>query len=306
MCLTSGNSSTGQVGPLQKLIFTFTYKYALLLVLQRPTLSLMTKFYHIYYVAAIPDGHAIFVDLESKRGNFLVQRVDKQGNRRQWLKKCTCKIGGILAMGDYVYLVHDYGVSKYNYKSMSGGTYYLINHNGSMRNTGSLASDPSMIPDQDQLLLVDKENVYSYKLSTREMTIRLGGLMSNPSSVSYAFYEKTMMYIVCMTSAHRIEIFDAKWNRTRIIGGYGSSDGQLKQPQAAIVSSYNTIIVADYDNNRLSEFRMEGQFVPQILNSSDGIYKPKALSFWSPYLWVVHRRRRLYRYKFEMLNVNMY
>ena len=226
----------------------------MLLVLQRPTLSLMTKFYHIYYVAAIPDGHAIFVDLESKRGNFLVQRVDKQGNRRRWLKKCTCKIRGILAMGDYVYLVHDYGVSKYKYKSMSGGTYYLINHNGSIRNTGSLASDPSMIPDQDQLLLVDKENVYSYKLSTRETTIRLGGLMSNPSSVSYAFYEKTMMYIVCMTSAHRIEIFDAKWNRTRIIGGYGSSDGQLKQPQAAIVSSYNTIIVADYNNNRLSEF----------------------------------------------------
>ena len=269
MCLTSGNSSTGQVGPLQKLIFTFTYKYALLLVLQRPTLSLITNFYHIYYVAAIPDGHAIFVDLESKRGNFLVQRVDKQGNRRRWLKKCTCKIGGILAMGDYVFLVHDYGVSKYNYKSMSGGTYYLINHNGSMRNTGSLASDPSMIPDQDQL-------------------------------------RTTMMYIVCMTSAHRIEIFDAKWNRTRIIGGYGSSDGQLKQPQAAIVSSYNTIIVADYDNNRLSEFTMEGQFVRQILNSSDGIIKPKALSFWSPYLWVVHRRRRLYRYKFEMLNVNMY
>ena len=95
-----------------------------------------------------------------------------------------------------------------------------------MRNTGSLASDPSMIPDPDQLLLVDKQNVFTYKLSTKEKTIRLGGLMSNPSSVSYALYEKKIFYIVCMTLAHKIEIFDANWNRKRIIGGYGRNDGQ--------------------------------------------------------------------------------
>ena len=230
-----------------------------------------TNIFQIYYVAAIPDGQAIFVDLENRRGNFIVQKLDKQGNRRRWLKKCKCKMGGILAVGDEVFLVHDYSVTKYIYKTWAGGRYYLISHNGSMRNTGSLASDPSMIPDPDQLLLVDKQNVFTYKLSTKEKTIRLGGLMSNPSSVSYAVYEKNIIYIACMTSAHRIEIFDAKWNRTGIIGGYGSSDGQLKQPHAAIVSSYNTIIVADYDNNRLSEFTMEGQFVRQVLNSSDGI-----------------------------------
>ena len=264
--------------------------------MQRPTFSLRTKYLKIYHVAAIPYGQAVFID--RRRRQFIVQKVDKQGNGRRWVKKCTCKMGGILALGDSVFLVHDNRVSKYKHRNMVGGTFYSINHNGSMWNTGSLASDPSMIPDQDQLLLVDKQNVFTYKMSTRETTIRLRGLLSNPRSVSYAFYEKTMMYIVCMTSTHRIEIFDANWSRTRIIGRYGSSDGQLKQPHAAIVSSYNTIIVADHDNNRLSEFTMEGQFVRQILNSSDGIFKPKALSFWSPYLWVVHREGRLDRYKY--------
>ena len=264
--------------------------------MQRPTISLRTKYLKIYHVAAIPYGQAVFID--RRRRQFIVQKVDKQGNGKRWVKKCACKMGGILALGDSVFLVHDYRVSKYNYRNMRGGTFYSINHNGSMRNTGSLASDPSMIPDQDQLLLVDKQNVFTYKMSTREMTIRLGDLMSNPSSVSYAFNGKTMLYIVCMTSAHRIETFDAKWNRARIIGEYGSSDGQLKQPHAAIVSSYNTIIVADHENSRLSEFTMEGQFVRQILNSSDGIFKPKAPSFWFPYFWVVHREGRLDRYKY--------
>ena len=233
-----------------------------------------------------------------------VSKIDNQGHLAQDLYNSTTAITGLLALGEKIFIIHYNGTLLE--LSLEDGHLLQVYHvpvikGGHIFHSGSLSADPSMIPDHDQLLLTDKNNheVFTYKLSTREKMSRIRKTEGQLISVSYLFYKNTEFYIVCgYLGDHTVSIYNSTWNLVRTVGSYGTSDGRFNQPHAAIVSPDNTIIVADYNNNRLSEFTITGVFVRQILDSSDGIIKPEALSFWSPYLWVVHSEGRLYRYNY--------
>ena len=237
-----------------------------------------------------------------------VSKIDDQGHRVQELYNCTgCYISGLLVLGEYVFVIHQNGtVHQIGIEDGTLLQVYQIPDSlyGLVLHTGSLSSNPSLIPDQDQLLLADsnKRTVFTYRLSTRKKSVRIRNISANPSSVSYSFYNNSVFYVVCESTGglygNKVSVYDSGWKFLRYVGGHGTRNGQFNTPKSAIVSSDNTIIVADYVNNRLSEFTMEGEFVRQILDSSDGITKPEALSFWSPHLWVVHSDGRLYRYNY--------
>ena len=306
-----------------KVVIISTMLIIILSVLTKPSLELKMK--RIMpcssgLVAALPAGEVLIcrIAVEQKSRRSLIRRwvskISNQGLKGLDIYNCTgCYITGLLVLGEDIFIIHSNGTvlqfSLGNWKLLR--IYQINNMGGRFLHTGSLSSDPSMIPDQDQLLLADSSSyeVFTYRLSTRKKIIRkksprLGPpFYGYPRTVSYGFYNNTVFFIVSLcyggNLGNKIIIYDSEWNHVRSFGGNGTRDGQFIGPHGAIVSSDNTIIVADYHNNRLSEFTMEGQFVRQILDRSDGITKPAALSFWFPHLWVIHSGDSLYRYKYE-------
>ena len=248
------------------------------------------------FVAALPGGEAAAVVDAGRQ----VLKINKTGHTIKELFYChTCNdIQGLLLLGSDLYTIHASGkvleiqphtgqlLNVYNIPDVS-----FINH------YGSLWSDPSKIPNTDILLLADhnKGEVLSYNLASRHKDVHLSRLFG-PTSVSYSFYDNFTYYIVCRKYGYKISIYDSSWDLVSSFGGFGYSDGYLYDPHAAIMSSNNTIIVSDSYNDRISVFTTDGVFLYHLLTQSDGIYRPYALSYYKPYLWVVANNGHLYRY----------
>ena len=173
----------------------------------------------------------------------------------------------------------------------------------SVTHTGSLYSQPEKIPDKKTLLLCDwsKGEVFTFKPSSGQKKVRITGL-SVPRSVSYFFKDnfKDSYYIICEQFNHRITVYNNKWTRIRRIGRRGSDDGKINQPESAIVSEEDTIIISDYLNHRVSEFSFNGKFRRHLLIKTDGINQPYSMSYYYPHLWLVHGP------PFELFRYNLY
>ena len=270
-------------------------------ILNRPVLDLdVTSVNHQItiprFVAALPEGEAAVVNEYSQ-----AVKINKTGHTIKELYNCQlCNdyIEGLLLLGSNLYVTHVNG-SIVKIQPQTGQLLniyhipdvYVIYHHG------SLSSDPSKIPNTDILLLPDynKGEVFSYNLTSRHKQVHLSGL-STPTSVSYSFYNNSTHYIVCQQYHHTISIYDSSWDLVSSFGGHGSSDGYLYFPFAAIMSYNNTILVSDYYNYRISVFTTDGVFLYHLLTQSDGIYYPRALSYYKPYLWV-ENNGKLYRYR---------
>ena len=156
-------------------------------------------------VAALPGGEALICWRTIKRQRrrhlqtHLVSKVSNQGKKVQEIYNCTgCYITGLLILGEYIFIIHDNGtvlqLSLENWKLLI--IYQINNTGGRILHTGSLASDPSMIPDHYQLFLADNKlyQVFTYRLSTGKKVIRdrwpnVGPpFYGYPRTVSYGFY----------------------------------------------------------------------------------------------------------------------
>ena len=247
-------------------------------------------------VAALPEGEAAIVNGWSR-----VVKINKTGNTIKELYNChPCNnIYGLLLLGSNLYVTHYNGtIDEIQPHTGDLLNVYNIPDVGGIDHYGSLWSDPSKIPNTDILLLPDlsKDEVFSYNLTSKDKQVHLTGL-SDPTSVSYSFYNNSTHYIVCQQGSHKISIYNSSWDVVSSFGGYNSSDGYLDFPYAAIMSYNNNILVSDRYNNRISVFTTDGVFLYHLLTQSDGIYRPTALSYYQPYLWVVDNYSTLYRYR---------
>ena len=163
----------------------------------------------------------------------------------------------------------------------------------SVTNMGSLSSS-TPLTDTDLLILADekKGEIFTYRLSTEVKTIRLTGL-KRPTSVSISFHDNRTLFVVCESGNHRIGVYTSEWALLVTFGGQGSGDGQLNSPTAAVTTPGGTIIVADTQNNRISEFGLQGEFRKQLIP----VQRPFALSFSFPHLFVVHDQGKMLVYK---------
>ena len=214
-----------------------------------------------------------------------------------------CSVTGLLVVGDLLYIIH-YNGTLLQARVSDGRTMSVFSvptlRYGWVKHTGSLYSNPDTIPDKDTLILCDSNEgeVFSYNLSTKQKQIRLNHThgLTNPYSVSYFFQNNMTFFIVCDISRQQVNVYNATWQLVRNIGRPGSADGELKDPSAAIVSEDNTIIVSETGNHRVSEFSFGGKFLGHLLVKSDGIYRPNALSFSYPYLYLT-QIGQIYRYR---------
>ena len=261
----------------------------------------------IHRVAALSRGQAVVHDVKYTVEHRMsrIVRINKHGSSVQTLYTCVdCNwISGTLVMGTNLYVLHGNGTMlEFSLEDNTLLKVYEIPHVEYVTHHGSLSAAPELIPDQDLLLLSDrnKHEIFTFRLSSSEKDIRVTSLKS-PTSVSYAFSNNKTYIIVCEWESSVIKAYNSSWHHLWNIGEYGIKDGQLDHPIAAVVLSNGSVIVADLWNNRVSEFTVEGQFKGHLLAEGDGISNPDGLSFSYPYLWVLENyhlhRFKLYEYK---------
>ena len=234
-----------------------------------------------------------------------VLKLNSKGRVIKNIYTCIrCYFTGLLVVGDLFYIIHNNG-TLLQARVSDGLTMSVFSvptpRYGWVTHRGSLYNHPGTIPDKDTLILCDfnKGQVFTYNLSTKQKLVRLTRTHRNTNynSVSYFFQKNMTFFIVCDYGRSQVYVYNATWHLVRSIGRPGSADGELKNPQAAIVSEENTIIVSDTENHRVSEFSFDGKFLGHLLVKSDGIYRPNALSFSYPYLYLTLYTGQIYRYR---------
>ena len=256
-------------------------------------------------IAALPGGGAVIRHYIRNNKTEQILKINSQGKVTQTIYtcvRCSSYIWGLLVLGDYLYLTHNNGtVIKTRVSDGQVVSRSTIPDVKDVVHLGSLSNTPEKIPDKQTLLLCDvsKGEVFTFKPSTGQKKVHVKGL-DHPSSASYFFINKTILYIVCEAWGHRINVYNQTWDLIRTIGSKGSKDGNIHYPQAAILSEENTLIISDFSNDRVSEFSLNGTFVHQLLVRSDGINGPRSISYYYPHLWLAygeHLKYKPYRYK---------
>ena len=75
----------------------------------------------------------------------------------------------------------------------------------------------------------------------------------------------------------------------------GSDDGYLGLPTSTVVTPEQTVLISDWDNNRISEYSLDdGRFIRQVLTNKEGIDSPRCISLQGDLLWVSYRVTRSY------------
>ena len=253
----------------------------------------------IYRVAALPDEGAFVKNYVRSTNTSQVLRVNVTGQVIQHVYQCVrCIIGGLLVLNNNLYVIHSNGtLLEININNTNTVQVYQVPDVIKVVHWGSLSYHPSVITHPDLLLLADlyKDEIFSYNVTSKNKQVHLTRVWG-ASSVSFMTYNSHLYYVVCEFWVDQVLIYNSTWGWYKTLGGRGSGDGQLYNPHSAIGLPDGSIIISDYDNNRVSLFNIQGRFIRHILTRSDGIYHPYAMSISLPYLWVVDNDE-LYRYK---------
>ena len=271
----------------------------------------------IKFVAALPDGGAFVNSYVWSNDTNQVWRVNVTGQVIQHVYQCVgCyyySLQGLLVLNNNLYVIYWNGtLLEININNTNTVQVYQIPYVMLMINYGSLSYHPSVITHPDLLLLADwiKGEIFSYNVTSKNKQVHLTGLYY-PSSVSFMTYNSRIYYVVCELLRHQVRVYNSSWGLYKILGGYGSGDGQLKGPQSAIGLPDGSVIIADSGNYRVSLFNIQGRFIRHILTRSDGLSYPSAMSISLPYLYLTYQQgsysnrtyaslskyKYLYRYK---------
>ena len=250
-----------------------------------------------YTVTSLPDGGCLVFNFIKKRHSQLV-RLDKEGNTLPpWYTfKDFSDIRSIIhSEGTLFFLEYNGNITKCRLSDLSKSVKaYKVD-------VGELW-DGALL-DVDTLLLADggRGEVFTFSLRNEKKEIMAKG-MKNPVSVDYRMEKKDILYAVCESAANCISLYDSTWKLKKIIGSEGSRDGELNIPRCALFSPWNTILVADMFNDRVSEFSLDGIFVRHVLDKhvltkQDNFIRPMYLSCTNQGLWVSDAHRQLKRFK---------
>ena len=187
------------------------------------------------------------------------------------------------------------------------GTVYILQENGEITKILSdLETDfrsykvevgelwPGDVAGEDLLVLVDsaRGELFTYDLKSRQKDYKVG-LVGRPVGVSCINTNNGPLYAVCEWKDNCISLFNSKWRLCKKFGGKGREDGKLNRPNCVIFTPWETLLVADTGNNRISEFSTDGTFLQHVLVKDD-ITGPVSISCSHPYLWVADEKANLF------------
>ena len=93
---------------------------------------------------------------------------------------------------------------------------------------------------------------------TNDTIIKSVNGLSFPVSVAYFHDCNNDYYVVAEKVKNRILVYDTNLNFIRSIGENGTGNQALSRVQSVIIGPNNNVWVADFDNNRIVEFTIEG------------------------------------------------
>ena len=244
---------------------------------------------YVTRVTALPDGTCLVYSRTSdwKRQ---VLRIDKEGQTVPPVHVCedNSVIRGILHSQGVIYILQGEGIITkclLDDLSRSVDTYRL--------DVGSLYNGDMV--DENTIILTDgtRGEVFIYHIKNKHKDVKITGL-SYPVSVSCRREKHGLRFAVCELKAGHISIYDEGFNKMKTIGSEGRGDGQPSGPLCAIFSPWGSILVADTNNIRISEFSEDGAFIKHLLTK---IFMPVSISYNKPYLWVAGVDGQLKSYK---------
>ena len=244
-------------------------------------------------VVALPGGgEAIVLHYVKKNAIQIVDKIDKDGEVLMTLYTCQgCdEISGLILIRLKLYVLHGNGriiLISLNTGPPSQVKVYNVDAGWIHQNSWSVKPT---FPHSNLLFLTDyiRGEVFSYNLDSHLRNITVSNL-KRPSSLSYISQsDDEAAYVVCDAGNHVVRTYSATWQPLTTIGTPGRENRPFSWPNSAILSPEGTLFIADYGNNRISEYTTEGQLLGHALNQSDGIHLPFGLSFSYPYLWVAY------------------
>ena len=210
-----------------------------------------------------------------------VLRFDKGGKTIPSLYKCDRDITGILHSQDFVYVIGREGtITKHSLCELTQVVQmYKFDTVGALYRGDLL--------DEQTLLLLDHEyrKVFTYNMTTEVREVKITGLKSPVSVVCRRDKSRTLL-AVCERDAHQVSLYNDSRKLLKVIGGFGRTDGRMKNPGACIFTPWGTLLVCDSQNNRISEYSIpNGKFIRHVMTS---IYNPYSMCYSHPYLWITH------------------
>ena len=246
------------------------------LVMDLDLLALNKALKEVWQVASLPNGQALVY--HKSHANRYICKIDEHGARVDPFYESKGKgariIRGLITDDTFVYILYQNGtVSKCDIKNLSESVEtFKIDGVESLRKGVKIES---------KLILADHSGeIFSYDLEKKKKRIILSGL-KGPSCVAYFSKEEKTIFAVCEFLAGSVTIFNSSWNKTASL--------QLDQlhSESAVFSVSGTLLVADENNNRVSEFNQAGRFLRHLIAEEDGIKGPVSISCNYPYIWVV-------------------
>ena len=232
----------------------------------------------VYRLTALQDGGALVSNYTGSQHQ--VVRVDREGRTVPPIYTCkhNSEIRGIINYNDVVFILqYDGYITKYNINDVSNTvvTYKV--------DVGSLQS--GTIIEYNQLLLPDphRNEVFVYNTDDHSKQVVITNV-NRP--VSVACNQDHSVIAVCERSGHCVSLYNRSYIKQATIGSFGQTDGCLYGPICVIFSPSGSLLVADFNNNRVCEFNQQGAFIRHVITSHHDIEYPVSLSYSHPHLWV--------------------
>ena len=228
------------------------------------------------------EDHYIIVNTTKKRKEEEILKLGVKQRSMSSLPKKQHEITGFILLPPEEMLILEQNgtISKVQVKDGKMVEEYKMD-------VGGLMNGVSL--DNNKLLLVDfkRGHIFTYDMERKHKEIRVKKL-NKPSSVDALKSEGETLYAVCELGGNCVKVYHSNWEMKTSIGKKGrifrrSGDGQLNSPTSAVVLPGNTVLVSDFNNNRVTEFSLKGEFIKHVIT---GIEQPLRLVFKYPNLWV--------------------
>ena len=132
--------------------------------------------------------------------------------------------------------------------------------------------------------------ILEYNMKTNETTNRVCGIRA-PGKIMVAESDISYKYIVsCEQSSmltRKVVIFNHNWLVLKQIES-------MQWPRGITLTPQGTILIADRDNNSVTEHSIEGAYLTELIHSGDVCHpvRPFDISYSPPYVWVLERYNR--------------
>ena len=211
---------------------------------------------------------------------YHVIRMNKEGEvvARYYPKSTQKNMYGVHVYDSGIYMLQDKTITVITHREENNITYNIDRSNMCRM----------LVKDKNTIFVSQYENpgqILKYDTVTGTTQTVVEGL-NMPTFLTKMYTQEGYRYIVTEEGAHCIKVYSDRWELLHSFGGEGNTEGLFNVPSSTAITRMGTLLVADYDNNRISHYTLNGQFLSHVLTEKDGLELPFAMCYKYPYLWV--------------------